>query len=327
MNAPIRVAVTGAAGNIGYALTFRLACGSCYGPDQPIILQLLEITPAMKALEGLVMELNDAAFPTLHGVEISDEADVAFAGANQVFLVGARPRGPGMVRADLIKANGPIFIGQGKALNKAAGDLQAVVVGNPCNTNGLIASAYAGGVPSGRITAMTRLDQNRAISQLAAKAGVTPGAVTNMGIWGNHSGTMYPDWKHAKIHGASAASVIGDDAWLSETFTPTVKKRGAAIIAARGASSAASAASAAVDHMATLWNGTPEGEWASMAVPSDGSYGVPEGILYSFPVTVKERGSYEIVQGIEHDASGQAALKATADELLAEREAVADLLG
>ena len=326
MKAPIRVAVTGAAGNIGYALLFRLGSGSCYGPDQPIILQLLEISPAMKALEGVVMELNDAAFPLVHGIEMSDDANVAFNGANQIFLVGSRPRGPGMVRADLIRANGPIFVGQGQAINNvAADDVRAMVVGNPCNTNCLIAMHSAPDVPNERFTAMTRLDENRARSQMATKAGVTPDQISHMTIWGNHSGTMFPDYHHAKIGGRPATEVISGP-WWEDQFVPTVKKRGAAIIAARGASSAASAASSAIDHMSTLWHGTNEGECASMAVPSDGSYGVPEWLIYSFPCRT-QNGNWEIVQGINHSDDSLAKMKATADELLEERSAVADLLG
>jgi malate dehydrogenase len=325
MKAPIRVAVTGAAGNIGYALLFRLGSGSCYGPDQPIILQLLEISPAMKALEGVVMELNDAAFPMVHGIEMSDDANVAFNGANQVFLVGSRPRGPGMVRADLIRANGPIFVGQGQALNKvAANDVRAMVVGNPCNTNCLIAMHSAPDIPKSRFSAMTRLDENRARSQMASKAGVTPDQIDQMTIWGNHSGTMFPDYANAKIGGRKATDVIAAP-WWEEHFMPTVKKRGSAIIAARGASSAASAASSAIDHMSTLWHGTTEGECHSMAVVSDGSYGVPEGLIYSFPCKT-ENGNWEIVQGIQHSDDSKAKMKATADELSDEREAVSELL-
>jgi malate dehydrogenase len=325
MKAPIRVAVTGAAGNIGYALLFRIASGSCYGPDQPVILQLLEITPALGALEGVVMELNDAALPLVHGIITSDDANVAFKDANQIFLVGSRPRGPGMVRADLIRANGPIFVGQGKAINdSAADDVRVIVVGNPCNTNCLIAMNSAPDIPNERFTAMTRLDENRSRSQLAMKAGVTPDAIAQMTVWGNHSGTMFPDYKHATINGKPATDSI-NESWFTESFMPTVKKRGSAIIAARGASSAASAASAAVDHMATLWHGTAPGECHSMAVVSDGSYGVPVGIIYSFPCTT-ENGNWKIVQGISHNEASTAALKATADELVAEREAVSELL-
>lgn len=326
MTTPIRVAVTGAAGNIGYALLFRLASGSCYGPDQPVILQLIEIPPGMKALEGVVMELQDAAFPLVHGIEISDDPNVGFAGANQAFLVGARPRGPGMVRADLIQANGPIFVGQGQAINNnAADDVQVIVVGNPCNTNALIAMHSAPDVPNERFHAMTRLDENRAKSQLASKAGVTPGAITRMGVWGNHSPTMFPDYNHALINGRPATEVINDPDWFANDFRKTVSTRGKAIINARGASSAASAASAAVDHMSTLWHGTPEGDFTSIGRLSQGEYGIPEGIIYSFPCTVNDR-KVSVVEGLELNDESRAALDASADELLKEREAVADLL-
>jgi malate dehydrogenase len=327
MKAPIRVAVTGAAGNIGYALLFRLASGDCYGKDQPIILQLLEITPALKALEGVVMELDDCAFPLLHGVETSDDASVAFKGANQAFLVGARPRGPGMDRADLLKANGPIFIGQGKALNDhAADDVQALVVGNPANTNALIALHAAPDLPKDRIHAMTRLDENRAKSQIASKLGVTAGSVTNMAIWGNHSNTMFPDYFHAKVDGVPATDRIAED-WWSEHFMKTVPTRGGAIIQARGASSAASAANAAIDHMATLWHGTPEGEVASVGLYSNGdAYGLPADIVYSVPCTVKDR-KVTPVTGLVHGEWAQGRILASAEDLLGERAAVADLLG
>jgi malate dehydrogenase len=327
MNAPINVAVTGAAGNIGYALLFRLASGSCYGPNQPIKLQLLEITPALKALEGVVMELNDGAFPLLHGIEISDDANVAFDGANHAFLVGARPRGPGMVRADLIKANGPIFVGQGQALQRAADDIQALVVGNPANTNALIAIHSAGDVPRDRIHAMTRLDENRAKSQLAGKAGVTPGQVTRMAIYGNHSPSMFPDYNHALIGGKPATDVIDDEAWFQEHFMKLVPTRGKAIIQARGASSAASAASAAVDHMATLFHGTADGDYSSISLYQDGThYGIPEGIVCSVPCTVKDR-KVTVVDGIDHVGWAQTKIAASAQDLVDERAAVADLLG
>ena len=327
MNAPINVAVTGAAGNIGYALLFRLASGSCYGPNQPIKLQLLEITPALKALEGVVMELNDGAFPLLHGIEISDDANVAFDGANHAFLVGARPRGPGMVRADLIRANGPIFVGQGQALQRAADDIQALVVGNPANTNALIAIHSAGDVPRDRIHAMTRLDENRAKSQLAGKAGVTPGQVTRMAIYGNHSPTMFPDYNHALIGGKPATDVIDDEVWFQEHFMKVVPSRGKAIIDARGASSAASAASAAVDHMATLFHGTADGDYASVSLYQDGThYGIPEGIVCSVPCTVKDR-VVTVVDGIDHVGWAQSKIAASAQDLVDERAAVADLLG
>lgn len=324
MKSPIRVAVTGAAGNIGYALLFRLAAGDCYGPDQPIILQMVEIPPAMQALEGVAMELSDAAFPLLHGIEMADNPDEGFKGANQIFLVGARPRGPGMERADLLKGNGPIFISQGKAIASAASDdVRAVVVGNPCNTNALICAAHAKDVPAGRITAMTRLDQNRAISQLATKAGCLAGDIAKVGIWGNHSPTMFPDYFHATIQGEAATSKLDAD-WLAGDFMTTVSKRGSAIIKARGASSAASAASAALDHMASWWHGTG-GEWVSMAIPSKGEYGVPEGLIFSYPVTI-DNGELTIVEGLEHGELAQAKIKATADELAGERDVVKELL-
>lgn len=325
MNAPIRVAVTGAAGNIGYALLFRLASGDCFGKDQPVILQLIEITPAMGALEGVAMELNDAAFPLLHGLELTDDANKGFSGANQCFLVGSRPRGKGMLRSDLVRVNGPIFTGQGKAINdNAADDVRVVVVGNPCNTNALIAMNSAPDVPKARFTAMTRLDQNRAVSQLSSKLGVTAGAIGKMGIWGNHGPSMFADYFHAEANGQPVTEQV-EEAWLKDVFLDTVSKRGKAIIDARGASSAASAASAAIDHMATWWTGTAEGEWASMAIPSQGEYGVPEGLIFSFPVTVQD-GVYEVVEGIEHSDFAQQKLQATIDELVGEREAVKDLL-
>jgi len=327
MKAPIRVAVTGAAGNIGYALLFRLASGDCYGKDQPVILQLLEITPALKALEGVVMELNDGAFPLLHGVEISDDANVAFRGANQAFLVGARPRGPGMVRADLVAANGPIFVGQGKALNdNAADDLQAIVVGNPANTNALIALHSAPDIPRDRIHAMTRLDENRGKSQIAAKAGVTAGDVTNLAIYGNHSPSMFPDFLHARVGDARAIEAIPDKDWWHETFMKVVPTRGKAIINARGASSAASAASAAIDHMSTLWHGTAAGDVASVGLYSTGDwYGLPEDIVYSVPCTVKDR-VVTPVTDLEHSDWSKEKITASAEDLLGERSAVADLL-
>ena len=326
MNAPINVAVTGAAGNIGYALLFRLASGSCYGPDQPIRLKLLEITPVLKALEGVVMELNDGAFPLLHGIDLTDDPNEAFDGANQAFLVGARPRGPGMVRADLIRANGPIFVGQGRALQRAAGDIQALVVGNPANTNALIAIHSAGDIPRDRIHAMTRLDQNRAKAQLASKAGVTPGRVSCMAIYGNHSPSMFPDYLHALIDGQPATQVIDDEAWFQEHFLKVVPTRGKAIIQARGASSAASAASAAVDHMATLWHGTAEGDVASISLFQDGShYGIPEGIVCSVPCTVENR-KVTVADDFEHNGWARERIQASAQDLVNERESVSDLL-
>ena len=325
MKAPIRVAVTGAAGNIGYALLFRLASGDCFGKDQPIILQLLEITPAMKALEGVVMELNDCAFPLLHGIETSDDPNIAFKNANQIFLVGSRPRGPGMLRSDLVLANGPIFTGQGKAINdNAASDVRVIVVGNPCNTNALIAMNSAPDIPAERFSAMTRLDENRAISLLSARAGVTAGSVKNVGIWGNHGPSMYPNFFEIKIDGQPVVDVL-DKEWLETEFIGTVAKRGKAIINARGASSAASAANAAIDHMHDWFFGTAKGEFVSMAIKSNGAYGVPEGLIFSFPVTISD-GKWSIVEGLELNEFSKAKIKATADELLGERDAVAHLL-
>jgi malate dehydrogenase len=326
MKAPITVSVTGAAGNIGYALLFRIASGDCFGKDQPVRLRLLEITPALGALEGVVMELNDCAFPLLHSIDITDDANVAFSGASQVFLVGSRPRGPGMLRSDLVRVNGPIFTGQGRAINdNAADDVRVVVVGNPCNTNAYIAMRSAPDVPAERFTAMTRLDQNRAISQLADKLGKNAGSIGKMGIWGNHGPSMFADYFQAECDGTPVTELI-DEAWLKDTFLSTVSDRGKAIIDARGKSSAASAASAAIDHMATWYNGTAPGEWASMAIPSKGWYGVPEGLIFSFPVTVSD-GEYSVVEGIEHGAFSREKLQLTIDELAEERDAVKDLLG
>jgi malate dehydrogenase len=325
MTAPIRVSVTGAAGNIGYALLFRLASGDCYGKNQPIILQLLEIAPGMKALEGVVMELLDSAFPLLHGVEISDDANKAFAGVNQAFLVGSRPRTKDMNRADLISANGPIFTGQGKALNdNAASDVRALVVGNPCNTNALIAAHSAPDIPKDRFHAMTRLDENRAKAQLAKKLGALPGEVARVGIWGNHSDTMFPDYANATVRGKAVTEQVGED-WLQGEFLKTVATRGKAIIEARGASSAASAASAAIDHMATLWHGNAPGDFTSMGVWSNGEYGVPKGLIFSYPVT-SGGGNFNIVPGLEHGEFAKARIAATTAELLSERETVKDLL-
>jgi malate dehydrogenase len=325
MTAPIRVSVTGAAGNIGYALLFRLASGDCYGKNQPIILQLLEIAPGMKALEGVVMELLDSAFPLLHGVEISDDANKAFAGVNQAFLVGSRPRTKDMNRADLISANGPIFTGQGKALNdNAASDVRALVVGNPCNTNALIAAHSAPDIPKDRFHAMTRLDENRAKAQLAKKLGALPGEVSRVGIWGNHSDTMFPDYANATVRGKAVTEQVGEE-WLQGEFLKTVATRGKAIIEARGASSAASAASAAIDHMSTLWHGNAPGDFTSMGVWSNGEYGVPKGLIFSYPVT-SGGGSFNIVPGLEHGEFAKARIAATTAELLSERETVKDLL-
>ena len=323
--APLTVSVTGAAGNIGYALLFRLASGDCFGKDQPIKIRLLEITPAMKALEGVVMELSDAAFPLVQGIEISDDPNAAFAGVQRAFLVGSRPRSKDMDRADLIKVNGPIFTGQGKAINdNAADDVRIIVVGNPCNTNALIAMHSAPDIPKARFTAMTRLDENRAKSQLAAKLGMTAGQVRRMGIWGNHSNTMFPDFFHAQAGGQAITDQVDAD-WLQGEFLQTVATRGKAIIMARGASSAASAASASIDHMATWEHGTAEGDFVSMAVPSNGQYGVPEGLIFSFPCTVSN-GEWSVVEGIEHGDFAKARIQATTDELISERAAVADLL-
>src|SRR3954451_11830348 len=289
MKAPIRVAVTGAGGQIGYALIFRIASGGLFGPDQPVALQLLEITPALPALQGTLMELDDCAFPLLTDVVATDQATRAFEGADWVILVGGLPRKEGMSRADLIRANGPIFTGQGKAINDAAGpDVRVLTVANPCNTNGLIARSHAPKVPAERWFAMTRLDQNRAAAQLAHKAGVPVGDVTHMTIWGNHSDTQYPDFKNALIAGKPAPEVITDHAWFTETYIPTVAKRGAAVIKSRGASSAASAANAALDSVRSVVQPTPTGDWFSAGVVSDGSYGIPSGLIYSFPLRSKD---------------------------------------
>ncbi len=328
MTQPVRVAITGAAGAIGYSLLFRIASGALFGKDTPVILQLLEITPAMKALEGVVMELNDCAFPLLEDIIMTDDANVGFAGANIALLVGGRPRGPGMQRADLIKANGPIFTGQGKAINdNAADDIRVCVVGNPCNTNALIAMYNAPDVPRERFTAMTRLDENRAKHQLAARAGVSVKSITNVGIWGNHSDTMYPDFFNAKIDGKPVTDVISDRAWLEGDFISTVQKRGAEIIAARGSSSAASAAAAAIDHVHDMFQVTPSNDFVSMAVPSNGAYGIEEGLIYSFPVRCDGKGNYEIVEGIELNDFSREKLEITKKQLLEERAVVEDLLG
>ncbi|KRE44196.1 malate dehydrogenase [Knoellia sp. Soil729] len=322
---PVKVAVTGAAGQIGYSLLFRIASGALLGPDTPVELRLLEITPALKALEGVVMELDDCAFPTLAGVQIGDDAEKVFDGVNHALLVGARPRGPGMERGDLLEANGGIFAPQGKALNKvAADDVHITVTGNPANTNALIAMSNAPDIPTSQFSALTRLDHNRAISQLAAKLGVPVTDITKMTIWGNHSATQYPDLFHAEVGGRNAAEAVGDQEWLANTFIPTVAKRGAAIIEARGASSAASAASATIDHARTWVEGTAEGDWVSMAVRSDGSYGVQEGLISSFPVTVKD-GQWSIVQGLDIDEFSRGKIDASVAELAEERDAVKGL--
>ena len=324
-NEPVRVAVTGAAGQIGYSLLFRIASGHLLGPDQPVILHLLEITPALDALKGVVMELEDCAFPLLSGVVQSDDANVAFEGVNYALLVGSRPRSKGMERKELLEANGAIFTVQGKALSdNAADDIRVLVVGNPANTNSLIAMNNAPNIANERFTAMTRLDHNRAMAQLAIKTGTTVNDVKKMTIWGNHSATQYPDLFHAEVNGTIAADVVDDQAWIADTFLPTVQQRGAAIIEARGLSSAASAANAAIDHVHTWVTGTAEGDWVSMAIPSDGSYGVPEGLMSSFPVTTKD-GEYTIVQGLEHNEFSQAKIDATVAELIEERDTVAEL--
>ncbi|HEY3684974.1 MAG TPA: malate dehydrogenase [Streptosporangiaceae bacterium] len=323
--APVNVTVTGAAGQIGYALLFRIASGQLLGADVPVRLRLLEIPQAVKAAEGTAMELDDCAFPLLRGIDITDDANAAFAGTNVALLVGARPRTKGMERGDLLEANGGIFKPQGEAINAgAADDVRVLVVGNPANTNALIAQAHAPDVPAGRFTAMTRLDHNRALTQVAKKAGVTVSDITKLTIWGNHSATQYPDIFHAEINGANAAAAINDQAWLENDFIPTVAKRGAAIIEARGASSAASAANAAIDHVHTWFTGTADGTWTSMAVPSDGSYGVPEGLISSFPVVTKD-GTYEIVQGLDIDDFSRARIDASVAELAEERDAVRGL--
>lgn len=322
---PIKVAVTGAAGNIGYSLLFRIASGSLFGPDQPVELRLLEVTPALKALEGVVMELDDSAFPLLSGIQIGDDPRKVFDGVNHALLVGAKPRGPGMERGDLLKDNGGIFAPQGKALNDvAADDIKVTVTGNPANTNALIAMSNAPDIPNERFTALTRLDHNRAVAQLAAKLGAAVTEITHMGIWGNHSATQYPDLFNAKVKGQNAAEAVGDQDWIENTYIPTVSKRGAAIIEARGASSAASAASATVDHARDWQLGTPEGDWVSMSVPSDGSYDVPEGIISSFPVTVKD-GQWSIVQGLEINDFSRAKIDASVAELQGERDTVKEL--
>ena len=324
MSTPVKVAVTGAAGQIGYSLLFRIASGSLLGPNTPVQLRLLEITPALKALEGVVMELDDCAFPLLAGVEIGDDANVVFDGANIALLVGARPRSKGMERGDLLEANGAIFKPQGAALNAhAADDIKVLVTGNPANTNALIAQSNAPDIPAERFNALTRLDHNRALAQLAAKTGTTVNDIRHLTIWGNHSATQYPDVFHAEVNGQAASELV-DQSWLESTFIPTVQQRGAAIIEARGASSAASAANATVDHMRDWVLGTPEGDWVSMSVPSDGSYGIAEGIITSFPCTTSG-GDYSIVQGLEINEFSQGKIDASVAELQEEREAVRSL--
>jgi malate dehydrogenase len=324
-NPPIRVAVTGAAGQIGYSLLFRIASGAMLGPDQPVILQMLEITPALGALRGVAMELEDCAFPLLVDMVETDDPDVAFGDAGVALLVGAMPRKAGMERSDLLSANGGIFKPQGEALSRSAKkDVKVLVVGNPANTNALIAMSNAADLDPRRFTAMTRLDHNRAIAQIAQKLEAPVSDVRKMTIWGNHSTTQYPDLFHCEVGGRNAAEAVNDQAWIENEFIPTVAKRGAAIIDARGASSAASAANAAIDHIRSWHLGTPEGDWVSMGIPSDGSYGVPEGIVSSFPCTCKD-GEYQIVQGLDIDEFSRAKIDASVAELQEERDAVAEL--
>jgi malate dehydrogenase len=326
MKQPLNVAITGAAGQIGYALAFRVASGAMLGADQPVNLHLLEITPALPTLQGVVMELNDCAFPTLNKVIATDDARVAFKDCHAALLVGARPRGPGMERKDLLLANAQIFSAQGKALNDvAARDVRVLVVGNPANTNALIAMKNAPSLKPQSFTAMTRLDHNRALSQLAEKTGAHVNDIQKMIIWGNHSATQYPDINHCFVKGQTARSLV-DAEWTEKTFIPTVQQRGAAIIKARGASSAASAASAAIDHIRDWFRGSAQGDWLSMGIPSDGSYGIPEGVIYSYPVVCRG-GHYEIVQGLAIDEFSRKRMDATHQELLEERDGVKDLLG
>jgi malate dehydrogenase len=326
MKPALNVAITGAAGQIGYALAFRVASGAMLGPDQPVNLHLLEITPALGALQGVVMELTDCAFPTLNKVIATDDAKVAFRDCHAALLVGARPRGPGMERKDLLLANAQIFSAQGKALNEVADrNVKVLVVGNPANTNALIARANARDLNPANFTAMTRLDHNRALTQLAEKTGTHVTAIRKMTIWGNHSATQYPDISHTLVNGKAAKSLV-DQKWLEETFIPVVQQRGAAIIKARGASSAASAASAAIDHIHDWFHGTQSGDWVSMGVPSDGSYGIKEGVIYSYPVTIND-GAYQIVQGLSVDEFSRKRMDATEKELREERDGVKDLLG
>jgi len=325
MKKPLTVTITGAAGQIGYALAFRVASGHLLGPDQPVNLNLLEITPTLPALQGVVMELNDCAFPLLHSITATDDAKVAFRDANVALLVGARPRGPGMERKDLLLANAAIFSAQGKAMNEVAErNIKVLVVGNPANTNALIARANAPDLNPRNFTAMTRLDHNRALAQLSEKTGCHTTDIRRLTIWGNHSSTQYPDINHATVGGQPAIELV-DHAWLEGTFIPVVQQRGAAIIKARGASSAASAAAAAIDHVYTWVNGTAEGDWVSMAVPSDGSYGIAEGVIYSYPVTTAG-GEYSIVQGLDISAFSRGRMDASHTELLEERDGVKDLL-
>ncbi len=322
MSTPVKVAVTGAAGQIGYSLLFRIASGSMLGPDQPLELRLLEITPALSALEGVVMELDDCAFPLLTKIEIGDDPKMIFDGVNLACLVGARPRTKGMERRDLLEANGGIFKPQGEALNNnAADDVKVLVTGNPANTNALIAMRNAPDIPAERFNALTRLDHNRAVAQLAAKTGASVNDITHMTIWGNHSATQYPDLFNTLVRGQNAAELINDQEWLESTFLPTVQKRGAAVIEARGASSAGSAANATIGHMRDWMLGTAEGDWVSMSVPSDGSYEVPEGLISSFPCTTSD-GTYQIVPGLQINSFSRGKIDASVAELIEEREAV-----
>ena len=326
MKKPLNIAITGAAGQIGYALAFRVASGQMLGAEQPVNLHLLEISAALPGLGGVVMELNDCAFPTLNTVVATDEAKVAFRDCHAALLVGARPRGPGMERKDLLRANAQIFTAQGKALNAVADrQVRVLVVGNPANTNALIARSNAPDLPGGHFTAMTRLDHNRALSQLAEKTGAHVTDVRRMTIWGNHSATQYPDLNHALVRG-KAASTLVERGWVEQTFIPTVQQRGGAVIKARGSSSAASAASAALDHMRTWFSGTAEQDWVSMGIPADGSYGIREGIIYSYPVTCRD-GAYQIVPGLNIDEFSRTKMNATEAELREERAGVEELLG
>ena len=325
MKPPVRIAITGAAGNIGYAMAFRVAAGDMLGLDQPVILQLIEIDPAMDTLNGVVMELNDCAFPLLEDIVATSDLNQGFQDTDYAMLVGARPRGPGMERKDLLSANGAIFSPQGKAINDhASRDIKVVVVGNPANTNALIAASNAPDLNPNQFTALTRLDHNRALSQLSEKTGIHINHIKKMIIWGNHSATQYPDINHCTIQDSSAAQLV-DQKWYRNEFIPTVQQRGAAIIKARGASSAASAASAAIDHMRTWTMGAPPGDWTSMAIPSDGSYDVSEGVIYSYPVTC-QNGTFEIVQGLEIDDFSRDRMRVTEQELLEERSAIKGLL-
>jgi len=325
MKSPIKVAITGAAGNIAYSLIFRIAAGDMLGNDQPVILQLLEILPGMNALDGVAMELNDCAFPLVHGIIVSNDPKVVFDDVDYAFLIGSKPRGPGMERVNLLKDNGKIFSVQGKVLNDhASRNVKVLVVGNPANTNALIAAANAQDLQASQFTAMTRLDHNRAKFQLAEKLNVHHETITRMTIWGNHSVTQYPDVFHAKVNGESVSSIM-DQGWLKEIFISTVQQRGAAIIKARGVSSAASAGSSAIDHMRDWVFGTPYGDWVSMVIPSDGSYGIEEGLMYSFPVICKN-GQYEIVQGLDINAFSQQKIQITEDELKEERDKVKHLM-